>query len=431
MPPPWGRGVPGNRWDLVAAQPAVERTVSVVVAHYDQPEQLARTLTALRRQTWPQDLLEIVVADDGSPRTPVVPDGVRLVRQDDRGFRLAAVRNLGVTASSGDLLCFLDADTAPEPTYVERLVRLPSLLPEAVTVGRRRHADLAGTDPAEQVAAAAARHPLPEPSWLADAYRRSRNLLDADDRSYRFVIGAVTACSRWFFDRVGGFDETFESYGGEDWEWASRAWTTGAVLAHVDDAVAWHDGPEWAGRDEAEARRRKNAETLTLAGSIGVAGSRPHALIAPRTDVVVELASAAGPAAAFVAVDSMLAALPQARVVVPREVLDVFAADPRVVAEADERARVTVLVPTPQRVTDPVGLRAAVADVLAEPVDASGAPLGTVDLGGVVTVSSGRARLRERRWGEDAGWRREARPAPGLLPVPDEPDLEAYLGGWG
>lgn len=437
VPPPFGRTVPGNRWDLLDGVVAPRRTVSVVVAHYDQPRQLARTLAALGRQTYPPDLVQVVVADDGSPTPPTVPDGVTLVRQEDRGFRLAAVRNLGATHSTGDLLCFLDADTSPEPDYLDRLTRLPALLPEAVTVGRRRHADLSAGPSDDPLADGAARHPLPEPAWLTDAYRDSRDLLDADDRSYRFVIGAVVACTRWFFDEVGGFDETFGAYGGEDWEWAHRAWAAGAVLAHVPDAVAWHDGPEWADRpDDAERssaaeragrrRARKNSETLRLATAIPVTGSRPHAILTRAADTVVVLEAATSAAAAFVCVDSVLAALPHARVVVPADVAGIFDADPRVAAEAWSGPwLVEVRLAREVRVADPGPLRAAVADVRA-----TRGP-GVVRLGDAVTFTSARAAHRRRRWGADAAVIDEARPAAGVATIPDEPDLEAYLGGWG
>lgn len=443
--PPFGRTVPGNRWDLVAAEwattPTPTRSVSVVVVHYDQQRQLDRTLVALARQTYPAHLVEIVVADDGSPLPPRVPDGVRLVRQEDAGFRLAAARNLGVRHSTGELLCFLDADTAPEPDYLARLLRLPAVLPEAVTVGRRRHADLGDAAPEEVLAHAVARRPLPEPAWLRQAYERSRDLLDADDRSYRHVIGAVIGCSRWFLEQIGGFDETFEAYGGEDWEWAHRAWAGGAVLAHVPDAVAWHDGPEWAERDEAgaaAARASKNAETLRLVRSIPVAGSRPFAVLAGATDTLVVLEGAHGEAQALVCVDSVLAALPHARVVVPTEVAGVFGADPRVSAAGALDAKhdptgptdateqlplVTIHLARPVRVTDPAVLRAAVADLRDD--------VATIALGDHVSLTSGRGTLRRRRWGADAGWRDLTRPADGIDVVPDEPELAAYLGGWG
>ncbi|KQU04098.1 hypothetical protein ASG56_11830 [Rhodococcus sp. Leaf7] len=264
--------VPGNRWDLVANVGAPPRTVSVVVPYYEQPEQLSMLLTALEQQT--TAVTEVIVADDGSPTPPVIesPLTVVVVRQDDDGFRAAAARNLGARAASGDILCFLDADTIPEPGYVEALVRLPSLIPDAVTVGRRRHADLTALGHLPGTGDDV----LDEPGWLVDAYRGSRNLLDADYRSYRHIISAVMCCTAAFFDEIGGFDESFTRYGGEDWELANRAFLAGAVLAHVPDAVAWHDGPDWAGRATAERRQHKNAEALSLLPLVTDPVARTH-----------------------------------------------------------------------------------------------------------------------------------------------------------
>lgn len=107
------------------------------------------------------------------------------------------------------------------------------------------------------------------PAWLADAYRGSGDLLHVDDTSYRFVISAVMCCSAMLYRELGGFDESFTRYGGEDWELAFRAYNAGAVLAHEPSAVAWHDGPDWAGRgDEAAREQEKDEERLALARRI-------------------------------------------------------------------------------------------------------------------------------------------------------------------
>ncbi|MET0589903.1 MAG: glycosyltransferase [Naasia sp.] len=434
--PPFGRSVPGNRWDLLEGErPDEPPLVSVIVAHYQQQAELDRTLAALQRQTHPADRLEVIVVDDGSPDAPAVPRGVRLLRQEDDGFRLSAARNLGVSASTGSILCFLDADTAPEPDYVERMVRLPSLLPEAVTVGRRKHARLDGVPADVAIERVAPTIELPEPQWLLDEYSRSGDLLRADHRSYRFIIGAVTACSRWFFDQVGGYDETFREYGGEDWEWAHRAWLDGAVFAHVADAVAWHDGPDWAGRDDAERRRRKNAETLRTAARIPVTGSRGYALHPPLPDVLVRLETAESPTAAYIAVDTLLAALPVATVVVPDEFAALFG-DQRVVGRSDDRLaswrpRVVIGMPVAVRLTG-----AGAGAELADAVEAVGTgALGTVvfetaDGSAELTVASRRASLRRERWGESL-FDTEHRAAPWARTITEEPGLAAYLGGWG
>ncbi len=428
-----GRSVPGNRWDLLdGLEPAQPPTVSVVVVHYQQQAELDRTLAALRRQTHPADRTEVIVVDDGSPEPPGVPAGVRLLRQADEGFRAAAARNLGASEATGEVLCFLDADTVPEPGYLTRMARLPALAPEAVVVGRRRHAELAGLPVDAPVERAGPAAELPEPQWLRDGYRSTRDLLDADDRAYRYVISAALACSRWFFERVGGFDKQFRAYGGEDWEWAYRAWLAGAVLAHAADAVAWHDGPDWAGRDadDPERRARKDAETLLLADRIPVAGSRGHGLRGANPEVVIRLGAAPSPAAAFVCVDSLLAALPAAEVQVPVDFKGLVTADQRVTTSSPltkPTVRVVVDVPAAVRVDH-------VADVLREAVSSVGVgALGTVLFGPetapLIRIDSARARARRATWGKDL-FETRVLADPGLTALGADPELAGYLGGW-
>ncbi len=271
---PGGRFVvPGNRWDLVPeTAPARQPDVSVIIPYYQSRPQLDLVLEALRLQDYPAERFEVIVADDGSPDPLILNSGpaggsrIKVVRQPDQGFRAAAARNLGARVADGELLCFLDQDTVPEPDYLSRLTRLPALLPDALVVGRRRHADLRGWTPARLGAwlSGTGEPPqqFPAPAWLDDAYRGSGNLLDCDERSYRFIISAVMACSAGLFHELGGFDESFTSYGGEDWELAFRAWNAGAVLAHEPRAVAWHDGPDWAGRGDTAERELVKAEEL-------------------------------------------------------------------------------------------------------------------------------------------------------------------------
>ncbi|GAA1881877.1 hypothetical protein GCM10009836_73900 [Pseudonocardia ailaonensis] len=276
------RPVPHNRWDLLDGVPVPTPQVSVVVCHYEQPAQLARTLHALGRQTLPPH--EIVVADDGSRRPPEPAPGVRVVTQPDRGFRAAAARNLGARHTTGEVLVFLDADTVPEPGFLAALTRTVARCADVLAVGRRRHADLRDLPPGGDPATAPR---LSEPGWLTEGYRATRDLLDADGRSFRYVISALMALRRSLFDDLGGFDERFVGYGGEDWDLGYRAWNAGAVLVHERAAVGWHDGPDWAGR--AEDRARKDLESRRLAALVPEPITRGAAPPGPVPDVLVDL----------------------------------------------------------------------------------------------------------------------------------------------
>src|ERR1043165_3202299 len=91
--------------------------ISVVVATYNRPDALGASLRSLARQT--DRNFEIVVADDGSApqtgdmiraRLPQLGVPLKHVWQEDRGFRLAEIRNRAIAASSGGYLVFLDGD---------------------------------------------------------------------------------------------------------------------------------------------------------------------------------------------------------------------------------------------------------------------------------------------------------------------------------
>ncbi len=418
--PPFGTSVPGNRWDL-APGGAPRRTVSVVVAHYEQQVELDRTLAALGRQTRLPD--EVVVADDGSRRAPRVPPGVRLVRQDDDGFRAAAVRNLGVAATTGDVLVLLDADTTPEPDFVDRMVALPEALPEALVVGRRRHADLTGTGPGDAVEEVGPALELPEPGWLRTAYADTRDLLDADGSGHRFVISAVLACSRWWYDELGGFDETFDAYGGEDWDLAHRSWTAGGLLAHRPDAVAWHDGPDAGARRRDPAARL--AETVGVADRTSAPGTTWRGLARGPADVVVTCAPGLGDAELLVTLDSLLAALPRAVVRLGPRHRALVGADPRVVPlEEDVPATARLHLVVRRGVTGDAAAWSAVLPGL------DGLAATRQVAHGCAELQDLRLLRRAARWGRPdlapAGPPLETR----LRPWTDEVTLAAWLGGW-
>jgi putative flippase GtrA len=120
--------------------------LSVVVPAYREPDQLATTVTRLRRElaaAVPGELLEIVVVDDGSGDATAATareagaDQV-LVHETNKG-KGAAVRT-GALAATGRTIAFTDADLAYPPS---QLVRLLEEVEDGwdVVVGSRRHTD--------------------------------------------------------------------------------------------------------------------------------------------------------------------------------------------------------------------------------------------------------------------------------------------------
>ncbi len=259
-----------NDWRQVAvAAPEAfvpELPVSVVVPYYAQSEELARTLAALEGQTYPRELFEVVVVDDGSPeplaRPRETPLDVKVVRQKDLGFGLARARNTGVRAAAHDVLLFLDGDLLPEAEWLAAHARWHHAVPDAVTLGLWAHVPVDGVD-AEMIRSrpgtlkelfAGRKVSLADFRWVEPHLRRTDDLTSKADDLW-VVVGSNSGLRREFYELVGGFDESFTQWGGEDTEFGYRACTRGGLLVPVREAFAWHQGAWEEGRAEKERSR--------------------------------------------------------------------------------------------------------------------------------------------------------------------------------
>ena len=276
--------VRGNNWrELAVATPErfePELPVSVVVTYYEAPEALELTLAALESQTYPRELFEVVIVDDGS-RTPLAPPAgsplkVRVVHQEDRGFGLARARNTGARAASSEILIFLDCDMMPEAEWLAEHARWHHAACDALTLGFRAHVQVDGIDAAAvrnrsgSLAELMADRPVERPAWIEFHMTRTRDLTSDDDDSFRMVTGGNLGISRSFFELVGGYDETFTQWGGEDTEFGYRAFLRGGLLVPVRDAMCWHQGAGAAPSEEEsvslELQQAKISHLIALKG---------------------------------------------------------------------------------------------------------------------------------------------------------------------
>ncbi len=129
---------------LPAGSPRQQRRVSVLIPARNEASTLPRLLTALAREQLPPD--EVIVVYDNSS-----DDRAAVARRDVASTELPlqviqppplpdgwcgkpwALQH-GVTASSGELLVFLDADTEPEPAFLSRLLASQERLGGLVSV---------------------------------------------------------------------------------------------------------------------------------------------------------------------------------------------------------------------------------------------------------------------------------------------------------
>ncbi len=278
-----------NDWRGIEVAPVEsfrpDRPATVVVPYYQAPRELARTLAALERQTYPRDLFEVVIVDDGS-RPPLdrprpTPLAVTVARQEDRGFGLARARNAGARAASGDFLVFLDGDIMPEANWLAAHARWHHAAGDVLTQGFYAYVDADGVEPA-----AVRRRPgtlrelladrPADPSFIEPHLARTRGLTDRDDTPFRIVSGGNLGVGRAFFELAGGFDESFTRWGGEDTEFGWRACARGGVVVPVPEAFAWHQGREARGcASDRRSQRRQRAKIAHLIAHDEFRDARP------------------------------------------------------------------------------------------------------------------------------------------------------------
>ena len=101
--------------------------VSVIVPCYNEEKTISLLLDALRRQTYPANLLEVIIADGMSTdqtRTILLeynqehPE-LRLRIVDNPQRNIPTGLNQAIRASQGDVILRLDAHSIPAPSYIE------------------------------------------------------------------------------------------------------------------------------------------------------------------------------------------------------------------------------------------------------------------------------------------------------------------------
>jgi glycosyltransferase involved in cell wall biosynthesis len=166
--------------------------ISFIIPAYNEELLLGQTLRAVKDAAAALgEPFEVIVADDASSdRTVAVAQehGARVVSVGHR--QIAATRNAGARAASGDLLLFVDADTTVNPAAVGAAIR--AMREGAVGGG----------------CAVRIEGPLPRYARLLAA------VVPPFYRALGLAAGCFLFCTRPAFHAVGGFDEGL--YAGEE-----------------------------------------------------------------------------------------------------------------------------------------------------------------------------------------------------------------------
>lgn len=221
---------------------------AVVIVTYNAAAYLPRALEALAAQTVPP-ARTIVVDNASSDRTAaLVRERFPAVEVIEAGGNLgfAPANNIGVRAAADcEYVALLNPDAFPEPGWLEALLRAAEEHPDCAFFGSRL---MLACDPERLDGSGDTFHV----GGLALRRHHGERLADVPEALVPGETFSACAASALYrreaFLRVGGFDESFGSYG-EDTDLAFRLRLSGERGRYVPDSVALHVGSAAAGAE--------------------------------------------------------------------------------------------------------------------------------------------------------------------------------------
>ena len=188
--------------------------VSVIVTTRNEEKNIQNCLESIKKQTYPQDKIEIIVVDNNSEDKTKEIALSYTNKVYNHGPERSAQRNHGVSRASGKYILYLDADMSLSGNVISECVRKCELeglgalyIPERI---------------------------IGDGFWI--------KVRDFERSFYNATcIDAVRFVRKDKFQGIGGFDETLT--GPEDWDFDRRV---GAVAKNgIIDSVLYHNEGEF------------------------------------------------------------------------------------------------------------------------------------------------------------------------------------------
>ena len=208
-------------------------TLSVCTLAHGRADHLVNLVHGLNAQTVPPGELVISVMQPDCYDLPETRFPVRQILLGGEGIPLAAARNIAARAAYGDMLVFLDVDCIPEPNLIADYGRLLDMT-DAVLMGEVLYLPKGATDDGIDFArfsALGVKH--------ADRAGPPEGVL-GPCTDYRCFWSLNFAMHKAAFLAVGGFDERYVGYGGEDTDFGRMIATAGGVFNWCRGARAYH-----------------------------------------------------------------------------------------------------------------------------------------------------------------------------------------------
>jgi glycosyltransferase involved in cell wall biosynthesis len=207
-------------------QPDFSQFVSVIIPVFNDAERLKSCLLALENQTYPKNLYEVIVVDNGSDESieEIVSEFAQVKPTYEASPGSYAARNKGISLAKGEILAFTDSDCIPAADWVENGVKNLLSTPNCGLVAGR--IDLFFQNPDKPT-------PVELYENIAMDFPQERCL-----KQSHYGVTANLFTSKYVIDSVGCFNANLKS--GGDREWGQRVFAAGYKQIYADNAFVAH-----------------------------------------------------------------------------------------------------------------------------------------------------------------------------------------------
>jgi len=232
--------------------------VSVIIPTHNRSASLRRALDALHSQTYPIELIEVIVVADSCIDDTLAmlqdykaPFKVQVIEVNCRSASIA--RNTGAASATGQLLLFLDDDIEALPPLVESHARAHRERPGSAVMGPYPPKLHGGTTLFE----------VEVRSWWEDKFYQMSQ--PGHRFTYLDLVSGNLSLDAELFARLDGFDSTFGN-AQEDYEFGIRLLKADVPFVLAVEAVGYHYEHETNNLDRSFGRFRQEGRSNVLIG---------------------------------------------------------------------------------------------------------------------------------------------------------------------
>ena len=225
---------------------------SIILSSYNNLSALELSVESLKYQT--EKDFEIIIADDGSTDGTIEyleKEGIRYFSRPNEGYRLAYIWNRGAGLASGHRFIFGNSDIISHPKRIEEHLKFGNNL-------------VAGVYPSIPIyyVDTITKQKIKHDFWsiaLISGHDRRQGLIELKQRPHlvhgcsippKYMYGGNWSCPADIFKELGGLDEGFKGWGGEDFDFARRAQVDGYDIVFNQNCIGYHLDHETVNRDE-------------------------------------------------------------------------------------------------------------------------------------------------------------------------------------